>query len=121
MPLQQSLAATIDVAHNQAARAILDHVAEQVVTGGKLSQSISGNRLFDEPSVRLIALGEETNRLHHMLHHIAATSEAHVMRQVERAMTLLTPVLTLVLGVMVGGIIMSVMQAILSINEIAVR
>ena len=40
---------------------------------------------------------------------------------VERAMTLLTPVLTLVLGIMVGGIIMSVMQAILSINEIAVR
>jgi general secretion pathway protein F len=121
VPLQQSLAAITHVAHNHAARAIVDHALEQVVTGARLSRSLSGNALFDDPSLRLIALGEETNRLHQMLHHIAATTEAHVMRQVERAMTLLTPVLTLVLGGMVGGIIMSVMQAILSINEIAIR
>jgi general secretion pathway protein F len=121
VPLQQALSATTNVARNAAAKDILDHASEQVVTGSRLSQSLAGNALFDEPSLRLIGLGEETNRLHQMLHHIAATTEADVMRRVERAMTLLTPVLTLFLGVAVGGIIMSVMQAILSVNEIAIR
>src|SRR5204862_6615142 len=72
--LQQALAATINVASNGASRAILDHVAEQVVTGGRLSEAMSGKGLFDDPAVRLVALGEETNRLAPMLHHIAATS-----------------------------------------------
>jgi general secretion pathway protein F len=66
-----------------------------------------------------VALGEDTNRLAPMLHHVARTSETELVRQIERAMTLLTPVLTLVLGVTVGGIIMSVMQAILGISDIA--
>jgi general secretion pathway protein F len=121
VPLQQSISASTKVAHNIAAREILDRVLERVTSGSKLSQSLAGNALFDEASLRLVALGEETNRLHQMLHHIAATTEAHVVRQIERAMTLLTPILTLILGVTVGGIIMSVMQAILSINDIAVR
>jgi general secretion pathway protein F len=121
VPLQQSLTATTKVARNIAAREILDRVLERVITGSKLSQSLAANTLFDETSLRLVALGEETNRLHQMLHHIAATTEAHVVRQIERAMTLLTPILTLLIGVTVGGIIMSVMQAILSINDIAVR
>jgi general secretion pathway protein F len=121
VPLQQSLGAAANVAGNFAAREIVAQVSEEVITGRRLSQALAGNGLFDDPSLRLIALGEETNRLHQMLHHIAATTEAHVVRQVERAMTLLTPVLTLALGVAVGGIIMSVMQAILSINEMAIR
>jgi general secretion pathway protein F len=121
VPLQQSLTATTKVARNIAAREILDRVLERVVTGSKLSQSLAANTLFDEASLRLVALGEEANRLHQMLHHIAATTEARVVRQIERAMTLLTPILTLLIGVTVGGIIMSVMQAILSINDIAVR
>jgi general secretion pathway protein F len=121
VPLQQSLTAAARVASNHSARAILDRTSEKVITGSKLSQALAGNALFDEASLGLVALGEETNRLHQMLHHIAATSEAHMVRQIERAMTLVTPVLTLVLGAMVGGIIMSVMSAILSINEIAIR
>jgi type II secretory pathway component PulF len=121
VPLERALAATINVALNETARHALDQAHEQVVTGARLSQALSASPLFDEAALRLIALGEETNRLHQMLHHIAATSEAQVVRQVERGMMLLTPILTLALGLMVGGIIMSVMQAILGINEIAVR
>jgi general secretion pathway protein F len=36
-------------------------------------------------------------------------------------LTLLTPAITLVLGGMVGGMILSVMQAILSVNAIALQ
>jgi general secretion pathway protein F len=33
-------------------------------------------------------------------------------------MTLLTPLLTIALGLFVGGMVMSIMQAILSVNEL---
>ena len=47
--------------------------------------------------------------------------EAQTSERIERLMTLLTPVLTIGLGAMVGGLIMSVMQAILAVNELAIR
>ena len=39
----------------------------------------------------------------------------------DRLMTLLTPVLTLTMALLVGGLIITVMSAILSINELAVQ
>ena len=118
VPLQQSLRAASGVVANSQAKAALDSATEQVTSGGRLSRALRSG-LFDEASLRLVALGEDTNRLAHMLHHVARTCESELVRQIERAMTLLTPVLTLVLGITVGGIIMSVMQAILGISDIA--
>ncbi len=73
------------------------------MAGGRLSQSLGGEAVFDRAAIRLVALGEETNRLPQMLLHVAATNEAQLVRQIERAMTLLTPPWTLLLGVMIGG------------------
>jgi general secretion pathway protein F len=118
VPLQQSLSAASGVIANTEAKELLHSATEQVTSGGRLSRALSG-ALFDEASLRLVALGEDTNRLAHMLHHVARTSESELVRQIERGVTLLTPVLTLILGVSVGGIIMSVMQAILGISDMA--
>ncbi|MFL5258593.1 MAG: type II secretion system F family protein [Hyphomicrobiales bacterium] len=118
VPLQQSLSAASGVVANAEAKGLLHSATEQVTSGGRLSHAFSG-ALFDEASLRLVALGEDTNRLAHMLHHVARTSESELVRQIERGMTLLTPVLTLILGISVGAIIMSVMQAILGISDMA--
>jgi general secretion pathway protein F len=50
---------------------------------------------------------------------VAVTLEASATRRIERLMMLLTPLMTIALGLLVGGLIMSVMRAILSINELA--
>ena len=36
-------------------------------------------------------------------------------------MTIATPLLTIVVGAMVGGVVMSIMSAILSLNDLAVQ
>ncbi len=94
-------------------------VLDEVTTGRTLSQSLSRLSSMDAQALQLIAIGEDTNRLDDMLLHVAKTHEASVARAMERIVTLMTPVLTILIGLMVGGLIMSVMRAILSLNELA--
>ena len=71
--------------------------------------------------IQMIAIGEETNRLDTMLRHIAANEQKAGERYIERIMTIATPLLTILVGTMVGGVVMSIMTAILSLNDMAVR
>jgi general secretion pathway protein F len=56
-----------------------------------------------------------------MLTRVADIFEVALQRQLDRMTALLTPILTLGIGFMVGGLIVSVMGALLSINELAVQ
>jgi general secretion pathway protein F len=56
-----------------------------------------------------------------MLRHVEKIYESQLQRRIDQMLTLLTPALTIVIGIMVGGLIMSVMSAILSINELAFK
>ena len=76
---------------------------------------------FPDLMLRLIAVGEETGRLEPMLRHVEQIFEGQVQRRIERALTLLSPTLTVAMGLLVGGLIMSVMSAVLGINQLAFR
>jgi general secretion pathway protein F len=69
----------------------------------------------------MIAVGEETGKLSQMLLRIAIILEQQSQRRIERLMTLLTPALTIAIAGLVGMLIFTVMNAILSVNELAVR
>jgi general secretion pathway protein F len=56
-----------------------------------------------------------------MLLHLADLADKATQRKIDRAMTLLGPVLTVVIGMVVGGLIISVMQAVLNVNELVLR
>ena len=56
-----------------------------------------------------------------MLVRVADIFEATLQRQLDRVTALITPVLTLGMGFLVGGLIVSVMGALLSINELAIN
>ena len=69
----------------------------------------------------MIAIGEETNQLGTMLSYAALSQELESAALIDRLMTLLVPLLTVLMGLLVGGIMLSVMQAILSINQLATQ
>ena len=119
--LQQALAAASEVVGNAAARREIALAREEVIRGKRLSQAMHNSIVLDSAARRLLSVGEESNRLEDMLLHIAGDAETSLVRGLERAMALLTPCLTLILGVSIGWLIMSVMQAIMSVNEIAVQ
>jgi general secretion pathway protein F len=69
----------------------------------------------------MISIGEETGQLDDMLLRIATMFERQGQRAIERAMGLLTPTLTILIAAVVGGLIMTVMDAVLGVNELAVK
>lgn len=119
--LQSALQYTASATTMPESRRSLLSARDSIQTGTGLAKSLSGVECFDSATLQLIAVGEETNHLEPILHQVSLTKEAEVQRLIARYLTLLTPVLTVVTGLMVGGMVMSVMDAILSANELAVQ
>jgi len=77
--------------------------------------------VFPELSLRLIAVGEQSGQLETMLARVAEIYEAALQRQLQRITSLLTPILTVCIGLVVGGLLLSVMGAIVSVNDLALQ
>jgi general secretion pathway protein F len=121
VPMLSALRIASSIAGNTEFRSALDAAAEQVKEGRMLSHALREGRVFPGLMLRLVAVGEETGKLEPMLRHVERIFETYLKRRIERVLTLMTPALTVVMGLMVGGLIMSVMSAILSINELAFK
>lgn len=67
----------------------------------------------------MVMVGEETGRLSEMLIQVADVFDQEVKSAVKRTLSLLEPALILGLGLIIGAIIMSLLAAILSVNELA--
>jgi general secretion pathway protein F len=120
-PMQNALATAVEITPNTKRKMSLEKVRSSVAGGQKLGAALKAEKLLDPSYLQMIAIGEETNKLDTMLLYIANTESRKLSSFIERLMTLLTPVLTILMGIMVGGIVMSVMRAILSINELATK
>jgi general secretion pathway protein F len=116
-----ALKATADTASNSVLASSLRTVSERVHEGEQLSAALEKTGQMPALAVRFVSVGESASRLDHMLLQLADVLENETELKIDRAMVLLTPVLTITIGVLVGGLILSVMQAILSVNQLAVR
>lgn len=120
-PLQTALVtleATSTASHVQQA---LQRVRRAVSSGQKLSVAFAKETVLARGTTEMIAIGEETNQLGAMLGYAALSQELESAALIDRLMTLLVPLLTVLMGLLVGGIMLSVMQAILSINQLATQ
>ncbi len=119
--LIQALQITAEVVSNSTMSASIRSATEAVKEGQKLTTALERTGQFTLTSLRFIAIGEEASRLDQMLLHLAQLTDKATHRKIDRAMTLLGPALTVIIGLMVGGLIVSVMQAILSVNDLVLR
>ena len=104
---------------NQILAGALGEVAEHAKTGRGLAEPLLEAGHFPKLAVQMIRVGEETGQLQEMLIQVADTYDGEVQTAVKRLLTLLEPALILGLGVVVAGIIMSILVAILSLNDLA--
>lgn len=98
---------------------MLGEVTEHVKTGRGLAEPLLEAAVFPRLAVQMIRVGEETGQLQEMLLQVADTYDGEVQTAVKRMLTVLEPALILGLGVIIAGIIMSIMVAILSLNDLA--
>jgi general secretion pathway protein F len=93
--------------------------AESLKRGGGLSAPLMEAELFPSLAMQMIKLGEESGHLAEMLERVAVTYDKEIKVSIQRLLALLEPVLIVGMGIMIGGIIMSIMMAILSVNDLA--
>ncbi|HEY7550100.1 MAG TPA: type II secretion system F family protein [Hyphomicrobiaceae bacterium] len=121
VPLLQAADAASAALRNRHVAAGMERAIGRLREGARLHAALERETVLPPLALRMIAVGEEAGKLSAMLLRAAAVFEQQTKRSVDRLMTLLTPVLTLTMALLVGGIIITVMNAILSINELAVR
>jgi general secretion pathway protein F len=97
----------------------LGAVATQLKEGKGLGKPLMETGLFPKLAVHLVLVGEETGKLQEMLIRVADIYDREVHTTVKRMLSLMEPVLILGLGLVIGGIIMSILVAILSVNDLA--
>lgn len=97
----------------------LGGVATQLKQGLGLGKPMMETGLFPKLAVHMVMVGEETGQLEKMLLRIADIYDNEVQTTVKRMLGLMEPVLILGLGLLIGGIIMSILLAILSVNDLA--
>jgi general secretion pathway protein F len=109
-----------DTSSNLIIAGALDSVAKDLEHGRGLSQPMADANCFPQLAIELIRVGEETGALAQMLLKLADIYDAEVQSTVKRAIALLEPALILGMGLIIAFIIVSVLLAILGLNELVV-
>ena len=103
----QAIKLTGDTAGNAVVEQAMEDVYASVKRGGTLAGPIEENPIFPPMVGHMVAVGEETGQLEHMLSKIADFYEAEVDAKVKALTALLEPVMIVFVGGMVGFIVIS--------------
>ena len=117
VPMLQSIKLTGETAGNVVVEHSMQEVYESVKRGGSLAGPIESNDIFPPMVGHMVAVGEETGQLEHMLSKIADFYEAEVDAKVKALTSLIEPVMIVFVGGMVGFIVISMYLPLFSIYE----
>ena len=117
VPMLQSIKLTGQTAGNVVVEQAMDDVYASVKRGGSLAGPIQGNDVFPPMVGHMVAVGEETGQLEHMLSKIADFYEAEVDAKVKALTALIEPIMIVFVGGMVGFIVISMYLPLFSIYE----
>lgn len=98
----------------------VEQAAEEVKTGGSLARTLAANGHFPKLALQMISVGEETGKLDEMLVRVADAYDVEVKTTIDRLMALLVPLLTLGLAVLIATIVISILMAIMGVNDLVV-
>ncbi|WP_347989598.1 type II secretion system F family protein [Methylomonas sp. AM2-LC] len=115
-----SLTIVRETVTNSVLAELLESAEGQLKQGKTMSESLTQQNMFPRLAVQMIKMGEETGRLEEMLMRIAVIYDKQLRTTIQRMLALLEPALIISLGLMIGGIIVSILLAILSVNDLAV-
>lgn len=120
LPLPDALSIATNTVVNRAIARGLDGVNDRVRQGEGMAGSLRDARVFPRLAGELLQVGEESGELEEMLRRLATIYDREVRSTLKRLLSLVEPALILGLGLIIAGIIMSILVAILSINELGI-
>ena len=117
VPMLQAIQLTGQTAGNTVIERSMEDVYASVKRGGSLAAPIEANPIFPPMVGHMVAVGEETGQLEHMLGKVADFYEAEVDANVKALTALIEPLMIVFVGGMVGFIVVSMYLPMFSIYE----
>ncbi|MCC4264503.1 type II secretion system F family protein [Oceanimonas baumannii] len=120
VPLLSALDIARQTLSNQLLMDILAEAGRELKEGKRLADPLQASGRFPPLAIQMIRVGEETGQLESMLLKVADTYDREVENAIQRLLTIMEPMMILGLGVLIAGIIISMLVAILGINELPI-
>ena len=117
VPMLQAIRLTGETAGNVVVEQAMEDVYQSVKGGGTISAPIEANAIFPPMVGHMVAVGEETGQLEHMLAKIADFYEAEVDAKVKALTALIEPLMIVFVGGIVGFIVIAMYLPMFSIYE----
>ena len=118
IPLVDSLQNIAAVANNRVyANAIL-RVRDDVVTGRQMNTAMVAQDIFPPMMIQMIAVGEKTGEMEHMLTKVSEFYDEEVTNMVDGLSTLIEPIMLVILGTIIGGFVISMYLPIFQLGTI---
>ncbi len=116
--LSSSLRILADIMATTGRRSVWNQVVDNVRQGGKLSDALAATGALPAMAVRTLRLGEDADQLPSLAGRVAEFYESKLQRSLDRLIGVVGPAAIIVISVVVGGLIVSVMTALLSVNQV---
>jgi type IV pilus assembly protein PilC len=117
VPMLQAIQLTGETAGNVVLEKAMEDVYASAKRGGSLAGPIQANVIFPPMVGHMVAVGEETGQLEHMLSKVADFYEAEVDAKVKALTALIEPLMIVFVGGMVGFIVISMYLPLFSLYE----
>jgi type IV pilus assembly protein PilC len=117
VPMLQAIKLTGETAGNIVLEQAMEDVYASVKRGGSLAGPIENNAIFPPMVGHMVAVGEETGQLEHMLAKIADFYETEVDAKVKALTSLIEPLMIVFVGGVVGFIVIAMYLPIFSLYD----
>ncbi len=113
----QSIQVTGETSGNTVIEEAMADVYESVKGGGSIAAPVEGNPIFPAMVGHMVAVGEDSGQLEHMLTKIADFYEAEVDAKIKALTSLIEPLMICFVGGVVGFIVISMYLPIFSLYD----
>jgi len=118
--LLNALSIVRDTMSNKILAKGVEQVTDSLKEGQSLAAPLARHTRFPPFAIHMIRVGEETGNLQSILLQVADAYDRDTQTTIKRALALLEPALILILGGIIAAVIISILVAILSVNELVI-
>jgi general secretion pathway protein F len=118
LPVIESLNVVKTVVNNKVLENTLDQCRQKITEGADISTPLRQSRVFPPVVSYMVAIGEESGKLEHLLRKIADAYNEEIDITVQKATALMEPLIIVIMAVVVGYIVASIMLPIIQFSDI---
>lgn len=96
----------------------LQKVENSILKGNSLSQSLSGNKMFDERIISLVKVAEETNQTEFVFNQLNEQYNNEVVQQSKLVATIIEPFIIVVVGLIVGILLVALYLPMFKLSSV---